>query len=88
MSTNNSNISNFKTFKNDPFNTHYCELDNGLNLYLVKYQGFALDDKFIYIVTELVTGGSLFDLLRKEMKFPFPQTMNYCAQVVLMLELN
>lgn len=56
------------------------------SLYLVKYQGFALDDKFIYIVTELVTGGSLFDLLRKEMKFPFPQTMNYCAQVVLMLE--
>ena len=29
-------MSNLRTFKNDPFNTRYCKLDNGLNLYLVK----------------------------------------------------
>ena len=56
------------------------------SLYLEKFQGFGLDDKYIYIVTELLSGGSLFDLLRKETKLPFPQTLNYAGQVVVMLE--
>ena len=56
------------------------------SLYLEKFQGFGLDDKYIYIVTELVNGGSLFDLLRKETKFSFPQVLNYAGQVVVMLE--
>ena len=55
-------------------------------LYIEKYQGFALDNKYIYIVTELVTGGSLYERLRKEIKFTFPQVLNYSAQVVVMLE--
>ena len=56
------------------------------SLYLEKYQGFALDDKYIYIVTELITGGSLFDLLRKETKLSFPHVLDYAGQVVVMLE--
>ena len=43
------------------------------NLFIEKYQGFALDDKYIYIVSELVLGGDLSSLLRKEIKFPINQ---------------
>ena len=56
------------------------------SLYIEKYQGFALDEKYIYIVTELITGGCLFDYLRNEKKFSFPQTVNYAGQIVIMLE--
>ena len=56
------------------------------NLYIQKYQGFALDNKYIYIITELVTGGSLYDKLRQEIKFSFPQALNYSAQIVIMIE--
>jgi serine/threonine protein kinase len=56
------------------------------NLYIQKYQGFALDNKYIYIITELVTGGSLYDKLRKEIKFSFSQALNYSAQIVIMIE--
>ncbi len=56
------------------------------NLYIEKYQGFALDTKYIYIITELITGGSLYERLRKEIKFSFPQVLNYSAQIVIMLE--
>ena len=56
------------------------------NLYIQKYQGFAQDNKYVYIVTELVTGGSLYERLRKEIKLPFPQVLNYSAQVVIMIE--
>ena len=43
------------------------------SLFIEKYQGFALDDKYIYIASELVLGGDLCFLLRKEIKFPVPQ---------------
>jgi protein kinase A len=43
------------------------------SIFIEKYQGFALDEKYIYIATELLTGGDLFSLLRKETKFSFPQ---------------
>ena len=56
------------------------------SVFIQKYQGFAMDDKFIYILTELVTGGGLYPLLRKEGKFPFPQARIYSAEIVLMLE--
>jgi serine/threonine protein kinase len=56
------------------------------SVYIQKYQGFAMDEKFIYILTELVTGGGLYPLLREEGKFPFPQAAVYAAEVVLILE--
>ena len=43
------------------------------SLFIEKYQGFALDDKYIYIASELVLGGDLSSLLRKEIKFPINQ---------------
>ena len=54
--------------------------------FIQKYQGFALDDKYIYILTELVTGGGLYPLLREEGRFPLPQARTYAAEVVLILE--
>ena len=38
------------------------------NLYIPKYQGFGMDNKYIYIVTELLTGGSFRDYLKQEIK--------------------
>ena len=43
------------------------------SIFIEKYQGFALDDKYIYIASELVLGGDLSSLLKKEIKFPIPQ---------------
>ena len=43
--------------------------------YVQKYQGYGMDDKYIYIITELVNGGNFYDLLRKKIKFPLPQAM-------------
>ena len=43
------------------------------SLFIEKYQGFGLDDKYIYIASELVLGGDLSSLLRKEIKFPINQ---------------
>ena len=54
--------------------------------FIQKYQGFAIDDKYIYILTELVTGGGLYPLLREEGRFPLPQAKTYGAEVVLILE--
>ena len=43
------------------------------SIFIEKYQGFALDDKYIYIATELVLGGDLATHLRKEIKLSVPQ---------------
>ena len=56
------------------------------NAFIEKYQGFGQDNKYIYIVTELVTGGSLYEKLRKEVNLSFPLVLNYSAQIVIMLE--
>lgn len=44
-------------------------------VFIEKYQGFSLDEKYIYIASELVLGGDLCNLLRKEVKFSIPQTL-------------
>ena len=38
------------------------------NLYIQKYQGFGMDNKYLYIATELLTGGSFADYLKNEIK--------------------
>ena len=43
------------------------------SMFIAKYQGFAIDDKYIYIIAELVLGGEFSSLLRKEIKFPINQ---------------
>jgi serine/threonine protein kinase len=37
-------------------------------LYIQKYQGFGMDNKYVYIATELLTGGSFADYLKNEVK--------------------
>ena len=41
--------------------------------FLVRTDGFAQDDKYIYVVLELVNGGELFTYLRGVGKFPVEQ---------------
>ena len=43
------------------------------SMLIQKYQGFAMDEKYVYIATELLVGGDLNSLLRKEMKLPVSQ---------------
>ena len=41
--------------------------------FIVKTDGFAQDERYLYIVMELVNGGELFTELRKAMKFKIEQ---------------
>jgi serine/threonine protein kinase len=43
------------------------------NIFIEKYQGYCQDEKYIYIITELMVGGSLCSLLRQEARFQVPQ---------------
>ena len=54
--------------------------------FIVKTQGIAQDQKYLYISMEYIPGGTLFDLLRKTGRFPTHQAQFYAAQVVLTLE--
>ena len=38
------------------------------NIFIPKYQGFGMDNKYIYIIIELLTGGSFSDFLKQEIK--------------------
>jgi len=54
--------------------------------FIILFDGFAQDDKFIYLSLELINGGELFTYLRGIGKFPINQTIFYCAQVVSWFE--
>jgi len=43
------------------------------SIFIEKYQGFAMDEKYIYIATELLVGGDFSAYLRKEVKLPVTQ---------------
>lgn len=43
--------------------------------FIVKFEGFTQDTKFLYIVIELINGGELFPYLRQVGKFPYNQAM-------------
>ena len=73
---------NLKTHIQDEiFALSLCE-----NNYIQKYHGTAMDDKFIYIITELITGGKLYTLLREEGRLPLTQARIYSAEAILILE--
>ena len=42
--------------------------------FIIKFQGFTQDDKYLYLYIELVNGGELFTYLRGVGKFPIDQT--------------
>jgi serine/threonine protein kinase len=52
----------------------------------VKTEGFAQDNKYIYIVLELINGGELFTYLRSEGKFTQDQSIFYAGQITLVFE--
>jgi len=54
--------------------------------FIILFDGFAQDDKFIYLSLELINGGELFTYLRGIGKFPINQTIFYFAQVVSWFE--
>ena len=43
--------------------------------FLIKTEGFSQDDRYLYLVLELVNGGELFTYLRSVGKFPVDQCM-------------
>lgn len=43
--------------------------------FIITFDGFAQDDKYVYLSLELVNGGELFTYLRGVGKFPVEQSM-------------
>ena len=41
--------------------------------FLIKTEGFAQDERYLYLVLELINGGELFTYLRSVGKFPVDQ---------------
>lgn len=48
--------------------------------------GYTQDDRYLYLVLELVQGGELFTYLRQSGRFLAPQASFYAAQVTMMFE--
>jgi serine/threonine protein kinase len=51
-----------------------------------KFIGANHDEKYIYIATEFVPGGDLYNLLRKEKTFSLERTRFYAGQIVFFLD--
>ena len=43
--------------------------------FIINFEGFTQDDKYIYLSLEIVNGGELFTYLRNVGKFPIDQAM-------------
>ena len=54
--------------------------------FVIKFGGFAQDDKYLYIAMELVNGGELFTYLRGTGRFPVDQARFYIAQIISIFE--
>ena len=54
--------------------------------FIVKFDGFAQDHYYLYIIIELINGGEMFSYLRKVGKLPSSQAMFYAGQVVQIFE--
>jgi serine/threonine protein kinase len=54
--------------------------------FLVNTAGFSQDDRYMYLVLELINGGELFTYLRSVGRFPVEQAQFYSAQVCQMFE--
>ena len=54
--------------------------------FIITFDGFCQDDKYIYLSLELVNGGELFTYLRGIGKFGVEQSMFYCSQIVSIFE--
>ena len=53
---------------------------------MIELQGIGQDDRYIYIMMELVQGGELFTYMRSQGPLPPPSARFYAAQVTIMFE--
>ena len=54
--------------------------------FVIKFDGFTQDDKYLYLALELINGGELFTYLRGVGRFPVDQARVYIAQIVSIFE--
>lgn len=54
--------------------------------FIVSFEGFAQDSRYLYLVLELVNGGELFTYLRSVENFPTEQCRFYAGIVILCFE--
>ena len=54
--------------------------------FVINFEGFAQDEKYLYLALELINGGELFTYLRGIGRFPVEQTRLYIAQIISIFE--
>ena len=54
--------------------------------FVIKFDGFTQDEKYLYLALELINGGELFTYLRAVGRFPVDQARVYIAQIVSIFE--
>ena len=54
--------------------------------FVIKFDGFTQDDKYLYLALECINGGELFTYLRGVGRFPVDQARVYIAQIVSIFE--
>lgn len=54
--------------------------------FVIKFDGFTQDEKYLYLALELINGGELFTYLRGVGRFPVDQARVYIAQIVSIFE--
>ena len=54
--------------------------------FVINFDGFTQDDKYLYLALELINGGELFTYLRGVGRFPVDQARVYIAQIVSIFE--
>ena len=54
--------------------------------FVINFEGFAQDEKYLYLALELINGGELFTYLRGIGRFPVEQARLYIAQIISIFE--
>ena len=54
--------------------------------FVIKFDGFTQDEKYLYLALELINGGELFTYLRGVGSFPVDQARVYIAQIISIFE--
>ena len=54
--------------------------------FIITFDGFTQDDKYLYLALELINGGELFTYLRDVGNFPINQSRFYISQIVSIFE--
>ena len=54
--------------------------------FVIKFDGFTQDEKYLYLALELINGAELFTYLRSVGRFPVDQARVYIAQIISIFE--